>query len=225
MICRSWSYKGPSRKECTNISLSIRNWWSPDWGNNVHIFQWPKYEQKYGHYCLKKFSFLTHIIVGKGDWLWKPANIKVENNGSVKFMFKASWPCTILWRSGESTPLPLMWPRFNSRLWSHAWVEFVVGSLPFSERFFLWVIRFSPLLNNQLFQIPFRFGRHGPFSTSSLDLLSAPWVNKLHAWFSRQIMTKEINAMFPLVTNFKMIRMLLNVVHASHVQKSKQKVI
>ena len=175
--------------------------------------------------ALKKFSFLTHIIVGKGDWLWKPANIKVENNGSVKFMFKASWPCTILWRSGESTRLPLMWPRFNSRLWSHAWVEFVVGSLPFSERFFLLVIRFSPLLNNQLFQIPFRFGRHGPFSTSSLDLLSAPWVNKLHALFSRQIMTKEINAMFPLVTNFKMIRMLLNVVHASHVQKSKQKVI
>ena len=147
------------------------------------------------------------------------------NNGSVKFMFKASWPCTILWRSDESTRLPLIWPRFNSRLWSHAWVEFVVGSLPFFERFFLWVIRFSPLLNNQLFQIPFRFGRHGPFSTSSLDLLSAPWVNKLHAFFSRQIMTKEINAMFPLVTNFKMIRMLLNVVHASHVQKSKQKVI
>ena len=147
------------------------------------------------------------------------------NNGSVKFMFKASWPCTILWRSDESTRLPLMWPRFNSRLWSHAWVEFVVGSLPFFERFFLWVIRFSPLLNNQLFQIPFGFGRHGPFSTSSLDLLSAPWVNKLHAFFSRQIMTKEINAMFPLVTNFKMIRMLLNVVHANHVQKSKLKVI
>ena len=35
--------------------------------------------------ALKKSSFLTHIIVSQGDWLWKPANIKGENNGSVVY--------------------------------------------------------------------------------------------------------------------------------------------
>ena len=40
------------------------------------------------------------------------------------------------WRSGESARLPPMWPGFNSRRRRHVWVEFVVGSLPCSERFF-----------------------------------------------------------------------------------------
>ena len=40
------------------------------------------------------------------------------------------------WRSGESTRLPPMWPGFKSRRRRHVWVEFVVGSLPCSERFF-----------------------------------------------------------------------------------------
>ena len=40
------------------------------------------------------------------------------------------------WRSGESTRLPPMWPGFESRRRRHVWVEFVVGSLPCSERFF-----------------------------------------------------------------------------------------
>ena len=40
------------------------------------------------------------------------------------------------WRSGESTPLPSMWPGFSSQVWCHMWVEFVVGSLPCSKRFF-----------------------------------------------------------------------------------------
>ena len=40
------------------------------------------------------------------------------------------------WRSGESTRLPPMWPGFKSRRRRHMWVEFVVGSLPCSERFF-----------------------------------------------------------------------------------------
>ena len=40
------------------------------------------------------------------------------------------------WRSGESTRLPPMWPGFKSRHRRHMWVEFVVGSLPCSERFF-----------------------------------------------------------------------------------------
>ena len=40
------------------------------------------------------------------------------------------------WRSGESTRLPPMWPGFDSRTHRHMWVEFVVGSLLCSERFF-----------------------------------------------------------------------------------------
>ena len=40
------------------------------------------------------------------------------------------------WRSGESACLPPMWPGFKSRRRRHMWVEFVVGSLPCSDRFF-----------------------------------------------------------------------------------------
>ena len=36
-----------------------------------------------------------------------------------------------------------------------------------------------PLLKNQHFQIPIRSGTHGHNSTSSYELLSAPWVNTL----------------------------------------------
>ena len=39
-------------------------------------------------------------------------------------------------RSGESTRLPPMWPGFDSQTLRHMWVEFVVGSLLCSERFF-----------------------------------------------------------------------------------------
>ena len=40
------------------------------------------------------------------------------------------------WRSGESARLPPVWPEFNSRRRRHMWVEFAVGSLLCSERFF-----------------------------------------------------------------------------------------
>ena len=53
-----------------------------------------------------------------------------------------------------------------------------VGSLP-APRGFFWVLRFSLLLKNQHFQIPVWSGMHRRLSTSSYDLLSAPWVNKL----------------------------------------------
>ena len=44
-----------------------------------------------------------------------------------------------VWRSGESTRLPPMWPGFDSRTRCQMWVEFVVGSRISFERFF-----FSP---------------------------------------------------------------------------------
>ena len=40
------------------------------------------------------------------------------------------------WCSGESARLPPMWPGFRSWCRRHMWVEFVVGSLLCSERFF-----------------------------------------------------------------------------------------
>ena len=40
------------------------------------------------------------------------------------------------WCSGESTRLPPTWLGIDSRTRRHMWVEFVVGSLLCSERFF-----------------------------------------------------------------------------------------
>ena len=50
---------------------------------------------------------------------------------------------------------------------------------PLLREVFLRVLRFSPLLKNQHFQIPIRSGTHGHVSTSSHELPSAPWINKL----------------------------------------------
>ena len=51
------------------------------------------------------------------------------------------------WRSGESTRILSMWPRFNSQTRRHMWVEFV-GSLLYTERFSL-DTPVSPLLKKQ----------------------------------------------------------------------------
>ena len=58
---------------------------------------------------------------------------------------------------------------------------FVVGSLDplLRDWFFSRVLRFFPPLKNEHFQIPIRSGTHGNIFTSSDQLLSAPWVNKL----------------------------------------------
>ena len=51
--------------------------------------------------------------------------------------------------------------------------------LSLAPRGFLWVLRFSPLLKNQHFEIPIQSGMHRHVPTSSWELLIAPWVNKL----------------------------------------------
>ena len=62
------------------------------------------------------------------------------------------------WRSGESTRLPPIWPGFESWRRRHMWVEFVVGSLPCSERFFSGHSGFPPLLkNNSIWNARTRF--------------------------------------------------------------------
>ena len=84
------------------------------------------------------------------------------------------------WRSGESTLLPSMWSGFESWRRRHRciWVEFVVGSRPCSERFFALYFFFPSPKNKKHFQIPFRSRTHGHVSTTSWELLNAPWEKK-----------------------------------------------
>ena len=65
------------------------------------------------------------------------------------------------WPSGESTRLPPMWPGFKSWRRRHMWVEFVVGSLLCSERFFSGYSGFpiSPKTNISKFQFDQESGR------------------------------------------------------------------
>ena len=58
--------------------------------------------------------------------------------------------------------LPPIWPWFKSWSWRHMWVEFVVDSLPCSERFFSGYSGF-PLSSNTSKELP----THGDVSTSS----------------------------------------------------------
>ena len=51
---------------------------------------------------------------------------------------------------------------------------------PLLREVFFRLLRFSPLLKNQHFQILVRSGTHGHVSTSSYEFLNAHWVNKLH---------------------------------------------
>ena len=58
----------------------------------------------------------------------------------------------------ESTCLPPVWTGFKSRRWRHSWVEFVVGSFLWPERFFSGFSGFALCLKKQQFQIPIRSG-------------------------------------------------------------------
>ena len=66
-------------------------------------------------------------------------------------------------RSGESARLPPMWPGFDSQTQRHMWVEFVVGSLLCSERFFSGYSGFPLSLKTNIFKFQFDPGRHGHF--------------------------------------------------------------
>ena len=80
--------------------------------------------------------------------------------------------------SDEGTRLPPMWPGFKSRRRRHMWVEFVAGSLPCSERFF------SGYSGFPLYEIPTLSNSSSCWNARKrfnefLELLNAPWVNKL----------------------------------------------
>ena len=59
------------------------------------------------------------------------------------------------WCSGESACLPPMWPGFESWRRRHVWVEFVVGSLPCSERFFFGYCSFPLSLKTNTLKFQF----------------------------------------------------------------------
>ena len=87
------------------------------------------------------------------------------------------------WCSGENARLPPMWPRFDSQTRRYMWVEFVVGSLLCSKRFFSGYSGFPLSLITNISKFQFDPGMHGHFWTSSCELLGAPWVNKLHFFY------------------------------------------
>ena len=71
------------------------------------------------------------------DWQRRGENKRAGgNDGPPRFWMACLSSREQGWRSGESARLPPMWPAFKSWRRRHMWVEFVVGSLPCSERFF-----------------------------------------------------------------------------------------
>ena len=75
------------------------------------------------------------------------------------------------WHSGESTRLPPVWPGFESWRRRHMWVEFVVGSLPYSERFFSGYSAFPLSLKTSTFKFQFDLERTDTFQRVLMNSL------------------------------------------------------
>ena len=75
------------------------------------------------------------------------------------------------WCSGESTRLPPMWPGFDSWRRRHMCVEFVVGSLPCSERFFSGYSGFPLSLKTNTFKFQFDLARTDTFQRVVMNSL------------------------------------------------------
>ena len=67
------------------------------------------------------------------------------------------------WCSGESARLPPMCPGFDSRTRRHMWVEFAVGSLLCSERFFSGFSGFPLSSKTNISKFQLDTGMHGHF--------------------------------------------------------------
>ena len=79
---------------------------------------------------LKGLSVCVNVVSKNTKLIWQNLNsAETKKKNSTKTSIGQGW------RSGESTLLPPMSPGFKSRRRRHMWVEFVVGSLPCSERF------------------------------------------------------------------------------------------
>ena len=91
------------------------------------------------------------------------------------------WPPFHQYGGRDVTCAPALASKENTRRTQELILSFIWFSWfsPLFREVFLRVLRFSPLLKKQHFQIPIRSGTHGLISTSSYELLSDPWVNKL----------------------------------------------
>ena len=82
-----------------------------------------------------------------------------------------------------SSPAIRMCLTFDSQTRRHVRAKFVVGSLLCSERFLSRNSGVLLSLKTNFPKLQFDSGMHENFRTSSCELLSAPWVNKLHLNF------------------------------------------
>ena len=128
MVCIGDSFSVPFILSCL-LSL-LRAHPRGEWGTKVQAW----YRKSFSSLRLNLFSFLP--LVCKILLFFPPrVALKKEERTTARCLpFINSHKQG--WRSDESTRLPPMWPGFKSRRWRHMWVEFVVGSLPCSERFF-----------------------------------------------------------------------------------------
>ena len=107
------------------------------------------------------------------------ASLKLKLSSGYKAVDRSRTNKNAEWRSGESTRLPPMWSGSNPGVdVIHVCGLSLLLVLVLSPRGFSPCISVFPLLKNKHFQIPFRSGTYGHVSTTSWELLNAPWVKK-----------------------------------------------
>ena len=107
--------------------------------------EWPTSTWKVlGSNCVWDSFFFLYNACDNATFIYLPSlPSTIFHSSSLHSIYSVDTACPSCsmqeeqgWRSGESTRLPPMWPGFDSRTRRHMWVEFVVGSLLYSERFF-----------------------------------------------------------------------------------------
>ena len=112
----------------------------------------------------KGYSFITKTSFVFGNILYVFIRNFISRGARVAQWWEHS-PPTYVTRVQTSASKPYA-------VWVCCWFS------PLLREVFLPVIQFPPRFKNQYFQISIRSGRHGQVSTSSQELLSAPWINK-----------------------------------------------
>ena len=119
---------------------------------------------------LSGMSALNYVYIA---WSSVSSNVLFKNRQEHNKGMPQGWEQG--WRSGESARLPPMCPGFDSRTQRHMWVEFVVGSLLYSERF---LSGFPLSLKAIISKFQFDSGMQGHFRTSCRELLGDHSVGK-----------------------------------------------
>ena len=160
VICIIWS--GAARVaqtgERTRLPSMLPSDWREQWGEWGAICLirsgGARVVQRCKHFAPINVAILLERAAGKGGWWWGAICIIRSGRGARA----AQWYRYFL---------PSIWPGFRFQRRRHILVEFLVASLPCSEKIFPQVLRFSPLLKNQQWQTLIRFGTHGHVQTSS----------------------------------------------------------